>query len=88
METCDISLVKEEIIELIKTEPQNEDEYDMCGQSGIKTEDKYDTSYSVDDIVKTEIKLYDSCIGIMDWNIEHFTPVDNSEANSLIYHRP
>nr|CAD7614790.1 unnamed protein product [Timema genevievae] len=38
MEACDISLVKEENIELIKTEPQNEDEFDICGQSGIKTE--------------------------------------------------
>nr|CAD7403133.1 unnamed protein product [Timema cristinae] len=38
METCDISLVKQEIVELIKTEPQNEYEFDMCGQSGIKTE--------------------------------------------------
>nr|CAD7268158.1 unnamed protein product [Timema shepardi] len=39
METCDISLVKQEIVELIKTEPQNEDEFDMFGQSGIKNED-------------------------------------------------
>nr|CAD7594668.1 unnamed protein product [Timema genevievae] len=38
METCDISLVKEETVELIKTETQNEDEFDICGQSGIKTE--------------------------------------------------
>nr|CAD7405369.1 unnamed protein product [Timema poppensis] len=38
METCDISLVKKEIVELIKTEPQNEDDIDMCGQSRIKIE--------------------------------------------------
>nr|CAD7408063.1 unnamed protein product [Timema cristinae] len=40
METCDISIVKEETFELIKTEPQNEDEFDMCGSS-IKTEFLY-----------------------------------------------
>nr|CAD7416904.1 unnamed protein product [Timema poppensis] len=120
METCDISLVKQEIVELIKTEPQNEDEFDMCGQSGIKTEDsnltgdfkdtinneaksfqtsdvemkspwdgflpikeqikdESDTSNSVDEMVKTEFKLYDSSFGIMDSNIDHFTPVDESE---------
>nr|CAD7576290.1 unnamed protein product [Timema californicum] len=38
METCDISLVKQEMVEIIKTEPQNEDEFDVCGLSGIKTE--------------------------------------------------
>nr|CAD7606905.1 unnamed protein product [Timema genevievae] len=117
METCDISLVKEENIELIKTEPQNEDEFDMCGQSGIKTEvpnlvgdfkdtinygaqrfqtsdagmkspwdvflpikeqikDETDTSNSVDEIVKTEIKLYDSSLGIMNSNMD---PVDKSK---------
>nr|CAD7463436.1 unnamed protein product [Timema tahoe] len=41
MEACDISLVKKENIELIKTEPQNEDEFDIFGQSEIKTEDKW-----------------------------------------------
>nr|CAD7205235.1 unnamed protein product [Timema douglasi] len=80
METCDISLVKQEIVELIKTEPQNEDEFDMCGQSRIKTEDESDTSNSVDEIVKTEIKLFDSSFVIMDSNIDHFTPVDKSEV--------
>nr|CAD7433102.1 unnamed protein product [Timema monikensis] len=80
METCDISLVKQEIVELIKTEPQNEYEFDMCGQSGIKTEDESDTTNSVDEIVKTEIKLYDSSFGIMDSNIDHFTTVDKSEG--------
>nr|CAD7419830.1 unnamed protein product [Timema poppensis] len=39
METYDISFVKQEIVELIKKEPQNEDEFDTCGQSEIKTED-------------------------------------------------
>nr|CAD7459706.1 unnamed protein product [Timema tahoe] len=34
----DTSIVKEEIVELIKTEPQNEDEFEMCEQSGIKSE--------------------------------------------------
>nr|CAD7603628.1 unnamed protein product [Timema genevievae] len=140
METCDISLVKEEIIELIKTEPQNEDEFNMCGQSIIKTEDstlagdfkeainyesqrfqtsdvemkspwdgfrpikeqiktpkilyiflilqdESDTSNSVDEIVKTEIKLYDSSLRIMDSKIDHFTPVDNSEYRILILDR-
>nr|CAD7427601.1 unnamed protein product [Timema monikensis] len=80
METCDISLVKQEIVELIKTEPQNEDEFDTCGQSEIKTEDDSETSNSIDEIVKTEIKLYDSSFGIIDSNINHFTPVDRSEA--------
>nr|CAD7266185.1 unnamed protein product [Timema shepardi] len=85
METSDISLVKQEIVELIKTEPQNEDEFNMFGQSGIKTEDESDTSNSVDEIVKTEFKLYDSSFGIMDSNIDHFTPVDESElANALV----
>nr|CAD7399286.1 unnamed protein product [Timema poppensis] len=79
METCDYSLVKQEIVELIKTEPQNEDEFDMCGQSGIKSEDESDTSNSVDEIVKTEIMLYDSSFGIMDSKIDHFNPVDKSE---------
>nr|CAD7267654.1 unnamed protein product [Timema shepardi] len=109
-----------EIVELIKTEPQNEDEFDMFGQSGIKTEDsnlvgdvkdtindethnfqttdvemkspcdgflpikeqikdESDASNSVDEIVKTEIKLFDSSFGIMDSNIDHFTRVDKSE---------
>nr|CAD7427603.1 unnamed protein product [Timema monikensis] len=80
METCDISLVKQEIVELIKTEPQNENEFDNCGQSGIKTEDESDTSNSVDEIVKTEINLYDSSFGTIDSNIDHFTPVDKSES--------
>nr|CAD7263694.1 unnamed protein product [Timema shepardi] len=79
METCDISLLKQEIVELIKTEPQNEDEFDTCGQSGIKTEDESDTSNSVDEIVKTEIKLNDSFFGILDTNIDHFNPVDKPE---------
>nr|CAD7427604.1 unnamed protein product [Timema monikensis] len=79
METCDISLVKQEIVELIKTEPQNENEFDTCGQLGIKTEDESDTSNSVDEIVKTEINLYDSSFGTIDSNIDHFTPVDKSE---------
>nr|CAD7206082.1 unnamed protein product [Timema douglasi] len=123
MEACDISLVKQEIVELIKTEPQNEDEFDTCGQSGIKTEDsnlvgvfkdtindethnfqttdvkmkslwdgfliikeqikdESDTSNSVDEIVKTEFKLYDPSLGIMDSNIDHFTPVDKPEVFS------
>ncbi|CAG2059324.1 unnamed protein product [Timema podura] len=120
MKTCDISVLKEEIVELIKTEPQNEDKFDMCGQSGIKTEDynlagdfkdtinyeaqhfqtsevemkspwdgflpikeqikdESDTSNSVDEIVKTEHKLYDSSLGIMDSNIDHYNPVYKSE---------
>nr|CAD7459707.1 unnamed protein product [Timema tahoe] len=41
--------------------------------------DESDTSYSVDDTVKTEIKLYDSSLGIMDSNIDHFTLVEKSE---------
>nr|CAD7402001.1 unnamed protein product [Timema cristinae] len=77
METCDISLVKQEIVELIKTEPQNELEFDTCGQSEIKTEDESDTSNSVHEYVKPEI--YDSSLGFMDSNINHFTMVDNSE---------
>nr|CAD7263693.1 unnamed protein product [Timema shepardi] len=85
METCDISLVKQEIVEHIKTEPQNEDEFDMCGQSGIKTEDESDTSNSVDEIGKTEIKLFDSSFGIMDSNIDHFTPVDKSEEDTVMH---
>nr|CAD7399288.1 unnamed protein product [Timema poppensis] len=134
METCDISLVKQEIVELIKTEPQNENEFDTCGQSGIKTEtknrianelgskkdsnlagdfkdtinyeaqsiqisdverkalldgflpikeeikDESDTYNSVDEIVKTEIKLYDSSFGIMDSKIEHLNPLDKFEV--------
>nr|CAD7258644.1 unnamed protein product [Timema shepardi] len=83
METCDNSLVKQEIVELIKTEPQNENEFDMFGQQGIKTEDESDTSNSVDEIVKTEFKLYDSSFGIMDSKIEHFTAVDKSEEDIL-----
>nr|CAD7401997.1 unnamed protein product [Timema cristinae] len=79
METCDISLVKQEIVERIKTEPQNEDEFDTCGQLEMKTEDDSETSNSIDEIVKTEIKLYDSSFGIIDSNINHFTPVDRSE---------
>nr|CAD7410769.1 unnamed protein product [Timema cristinae] len=85
METCDISLVKQEIVELIKTEPQNENEFDTCGQSGIKTEDESDTSNSVDDIVKTEIKQYDSSLRIMNSNIDHFTLVDKSEEDIVVH---
>ncbi|CAG2059738.1 unnamed protein product, partial [Timema podura] len=73
MDTCDISLVKEENVELIKTEPQNEDEFDMCGQSGIKTEDETDVPYNVDGVVKTEVNFYDSCVGIMKSTPDHFT---------------
>nr|CAD7268073.1 unnamed protein product [Timema shepardi] len=82
MQTFDISLMKQEIVELTKTEPQNEDEFDTCGQSGIKTEDEPDTTNFVDEIVKTEIKLYDTSFGIMDSKIEHLTPVDKSEVFS------
>nr|CAD7205418.1 unnamed protein product [Timema douglasi] len=69
METYDISFVKQEIVELIKKEPQNEDEFDTCGQSEIKTEDESDTSNSVDEIVKTEIKLFDSYF--RNYGLEH-----------------
>nr|CAD7448382.1 unnamed protein product [Timema bartmani] len=114
METCDISLVKEEIVEPIKTEPQNEDEFEIKtedpnlvgdftdtinyeaqrfqtldverkspwdGFLPIKEQikDETDMSNSVNEIVKTEQKLYDSSLGIMDSNIDHFTPVDKSE---------
>nr|CAD7416308.1 unnamed protein product [Timema poppensis] len=41
--------------------------------------DESDTSNSVDEIVKTEIKLFDSSFGIMDSNIDYFTPVVKSE---------
>ncbi|CAG2065949.1 unnamed protein product, partial [Timema podura] len=41
--------------------------------------DETDTSNSVHEIVKTEIKLNDSSLGIMDSNIDHFAPVDKSE---------
>nr|CAD7448461.1 unnamed protein product [Timema bartmani] len=41
--------------------------------------DETETSNSVREIVKTEIKLYDSSLGIMDSNIDHFAPVDISE---------
>nr|CAD7402715.1 unnamed protein product [Timema poppensis] len=85
METCDISLVKQEIVELIKTEPQNEDGFNMYGQSGIKTEDESDTSNSVDEILKTEIKLYESALGIMNSSIDHLTPLDKSEED-IVYH--
>nr|CAD7204433.1 unnamed protein product [Timema douglasi] len=133
-----------EIVEIIKTEPQNEDEFDMCRLSGIKTErgkgvmggeyatssvgeipeqsysltqpsragnvilypgilcensllkrlqasrissafhDESETSNSVDEFVKTEIKLNDSSFGIMDLNIDHFTPVDKSEEDIVL----
>nr|CAD7413795.1 unnamed protein product [Timema cristinae] len=79
METCDISHVKQEIVELIKTEPKNEDGFDMCRLSEIKTEDESDTSHSVDEFVKNEIMLYDSSFGIVDSKIDHFTPVDKSK---------
>nr|CAD7459070.1 unnamed protein product [Timema tahoe] len=88
METCDISLVKEETVELIKTETQNEDEFDICGQQGIKTENESDAPYNVDGVVKTEMNFYDSCEGIMKSTPDHFTLdnkyqlVENLEANS------
>nr|CAD7434937.1 unnamed protein product [Timema monikensis] len=85
METCNISLVKQEIVELIKTEPENKDEFDMCGQSGIKTEDESDNSNYVDDIVKTEIKQYDPSLRIMNSNIDHFTLVDKSERGKGVW---
>nr|CAD7463435.1 unnamed protein product [Timema tahoe] len=50
-------------------------------------EDESDTSNSVDEIVKSEIKSYDSFLGIMDSNIDHFSPVDNSEYRILILDR-
>nr|CAD7435191.1 unnamed protein product [Timema monikensis] len=84
METCDISHVKQEIVELIKTEPQNENEFNMCGQLGIKTEDESITSNSVDEIVKNEIILYDSSFGTIDSKIDHFTPVDKSEEKIVL----
>nr|CAD7450820.1 unnamed protein product [Timema bartmani] len=49
--------------------------------------DESDTSNSVDEIVKSEIKSYDSFLGIMDSNIDHFSPVDNSEYRILILDR-
>nr|CAD7578311.1 unnamed protein product [Timema californicum] len=82
MEFCDTSLLKKEIVELIKTEPQKEDEFVMFGQSGIKTEDESDTSNSFEEIVKDEGMLYDSSFGIMDSKLDHFTPVDKSEVFS------
>nr|CAD7427602.1 unnamed protein product [Timema monikensis] len=85
METCDISLMKQEIVELIKTEPQNENEFDMCGQLGIKTEDESDTSNSVDEIVKNEIMLYDSSFETIDSKIDHFTQVDKSEEDIVLH---
>nr|CAD7580035.1 unnamed protein product [Timema californicum] len=42
--------------------------------------DESDTSNSVDEIVKTEIKLFDSSFGILDSNIDHFTPLDKYES--------
>nr|CAD7417066.1 unnamed protein product [Timema cristinae] len=44
--------------------------------------DESDTSNSVEEIVKTEIKLYDSSFGIMNSNKDHSTPVDKSEDES------
>ncbi|CAG2062782.1 unnamed protein product, partial [Timema podura] len=41
--------------------------------------DEADTSNSVDEIVKTEIMLYDSSLGIMDSNMDLIAPVDQSE---------
>nr|CAD7267376.1 unnamed protein product [Timema shepardi] len=41
--------------------------------------DEPDTTNFVDEIVKTEMKLYDTSFGIMDSKIEHLTPVDKSE---------
>nr|CAD7572944.1 unnamed protein product [Timema californicum] len=48
-------------------------------------QDESDTSNSVDEIVKTEIKLYDSSFGIMNSNIDHFTPVDKSEEDIVLH---
>nr|CAD7257726.1 unnamed protein product [Timema shepardi]CAD7574335.1 unnamed protein product [Timema californicum] len=76
MVSCGISLLKQEIVDLIKTELQNEDKLDTCGQSGIKTEDESEAKNSVDEIAKAEIKLYDSSLRIMNSNRDHFTPVD------------
>ncbi|CAG2059843.1 unnamed protein product [Timema podura] len=49
MDTCDTSIVKEEIVELIKTEPQNEDEFEMCEQSGIKSEQHFSYGFNDND---------------------------------------
>nr|CAD7463250.1 unnamed protein product [Timema tahoe] len=42
-----------------------------------------DTSNCVHEIVKTEIKLYDSSLGIMDLNKDYLTPVDKSEGGNV-----
>nr|CAD7463364.1 unnamed protein product [Timema tahoe] len=72
MEACDISLVKEEIVEFIKTEPQNEDEFDMCGQSGIKTEDsnmvgdfKDTINYEAQSFLTSEVEMKSSWDGFL-----------------------
>nr|CAD7603609.1 unnamed protein product [Timema genevievae] len=115
MDNSDISFVKEETIERIKTEPQgDDDELYMCGRPRIKTEDdsnlpgyfndtiNYEPEYSQksdlqmkspwdgflpikeqvkdesdsldyeEKAVNTEMKFYDSSLGVMDSRPDHF----------------
>nr|CAD7401998.1 unnamed protein product [Timema cristinae] len=46
--------------------------------------DEFDTSNSVDEIVKNEIRLYGSSFGIMDSKIDHFNPADKSEVKMIL----
>nr|CAD7399287.1 unnamed protein product [Timema poppensis] len=102
---------RQEIVGLIKAEPKNEDGYDTCRLSEIKTEvlpasvaqlanalvvssstaedgeieDEFDTSNSVDEIVKNEIMLHYSSFEIMDSKIDHLTAVDKSEEDIVVH---
>ncbi|CAG2059836.1 unnamed protein product [Timema podura] len=52
MDHCDISIVKEENFELIiKTEPQNNNEFYICGESQIKTEEESNSAGDINDTI-------------------------------------
>ncbi|CAG2060441.1 unnamed protein product [Timema podura] len=85
MEACDISLVKEENIELIKTEPQNEDEFNMCGLSGIKTED---SNFAGDykDTINYEAQRFQTSDVEMKFPWDGFLPIREQIKEDIVMH--
>nr|CAD7463959.1 unnamed protein product [Timema tahoe] len=83
METCDISVLKEEIVELIKTEPQNEDKFDMCGKSGIKTED-YNLAGDFKDTINYEAQRFQTSDVEMKSPWDGFLPIKEQIKICLI----
>nr|CAD7442392.1 unnamed protein product [Timema bartmani] len=74
MEPYDISCVKEETIEFIKIEPQNDDKMYMDEKPWIKVKDESDTLDFEEVMVKTETKFYDSSLETMESTPSYYNP--------------